>query len=338
MSQPIKVYIYCPSNVVTGGTELLHQLSFSLKTIGVTAYMVYYENNAIVAANIPKQFSSYEVECTTEVSDEENTWIVLPEVYLHIGAKYKHAKIICWWLSVDNFFHDGLGSSIDAFKWNYWFGIKRIIKQYFLRKPYPKRVSLKSLSSEKYMHLYQSHYAKVFLQSNGINQTKELGDYINLSYLEKEVADQKEDIVLYNPKKMSKTFTRIMQSCNDINWVPLQNMSVAEMAAMYRRAKLYVDFGTHPGKDRIPREAVIHQCCLLTNKKGSANYYEDVPILEAYKINDAELDIDNLSTRVRDIFENYNSHNEHFENYRNIIRGEKTLFDQQVQSIFKIKS
>ncbi|MEY4278065.1 MAG: hypothetical protein RL377_69, partial [Bacteroidota bacterium] len=107
---------------------------------------------------------------------------------------------------------------------------------------------------------------------------------------------------------------------------------------MYRRAKLYVDFGTHPGKDRIPREAVIHQCCLLTNKKGSANYYEDVPILEAYKINDAELDIDNLSTRVRDIFENYNSHNEHFENYRNIIRGEKTLFDQQVQSIFKIKS
>jgi hypothetical protein len=133
---------------------------------------------------------------------------------------------------------------------------------------------------------------------------------------------------------MSKQFIQIMKSSPSIKWVPLQNMNIEELAAIYSKAKLYVDFGAHPGKDRIPREAVIHYCCLLTNKKGSARYFEDVPIKDEYKISDAELNANLLQERIRNIFKNYPTQVQNFESYRNIITEEKSRFDQQIKSIF----
>ncbi len=39
-----------------------------------------------------------------------------------------------------------------------------------------------------------------------------------------------------------------------------------------RKAKLYIDFGYHPGKERMPREACLLDCCLIIGKDGSAKY------------------------------------------------------------------
>ena len=335
MSSPSIVYIYCPAKVVTGGTELLHQLASSLTQKGISAYMVYYENEQIVVCDRPKPFAIYHIQHSNSVTDQKDAWVVLPEVYLNLGKQFNHSRVICWWLSVDNFFHDGLGSVLDALRWNSWFGIKRIIKQYILRRSYTKAISINELRDKKYLHLYQSYYAFSFLQSYGIDQVNELGDYINLSFLNKEVPDKKEDLVLYNPKKMTKQFIQIMKCSPGIKWIPLQNMNLEELTVMYSRAKLYVDFGTHPGKDRIPREAVIHYCCLLTNKKGSARYYEDVPIDDAYKISDSELNTTLLKERISNIFKHYSTQIQNFESYRNIIKEEKTRFEQQVNSIFQ---
>jgi len=335
MHRPSIVYIYCPAKATTGGTELLHQLASSLIQKGIKASMVYYDNEQIVDCDIPKPFSVYQVQHSNRVTDQKEAWVVLPEVYLYIGKQFKHAKVICWWLSVDNFFHDGLGSAIDALRWNTWFGIKRIIKQYILRRAYTKAISMQSLRDKKYLHLFQSYYAYSFLQSYDIHQVNELGDYINLSFLNKEVPNNKEDIVLYNPKKMTKQFIEIMKCSPGIKWVPLQNMNLEELTAMYSRAKLYVDFGAHPGKDRIPREAVIHYCCLLTNKKGSAGYFEDVPIEDEYKISDSYLNTSLLQDRIRSIFKDYSTHVQNFESYRNNIKEEKTRFEQQINSIFQ---
>jgi hypothetical protein len=191
-----------------------------------------------------------------------------------------------------------------------------------------------TLGDKKFLHLYQSYYAFSFLQSYAIDQVNELGDYINLSFLNKAVPNNKEDIVLYNPKKMSKQFIQIMKGSPSIKWVPLQNMNIEELTAIYSKAKLYVDFGAHPGKDRIPREAVIHYCCLLTNKKGSARYFEDVPIKDEYKISDAEFNANLLQERIRNIFKHYPTQVQNFESYRNTITEEKSRFDQQIKSIF----
>jgi len=47
---------------------------------------------------------------------------------------------------------------------------------------------------------------------------------------------------------------------------------------------MYIDFGTHPGKDRIPREAALRNCIVLTNRNGAADNNVDVPIPNEYKI------------------------------------------------------
>ena len=40
-----------------------------------------------------------------------------------------------------------------------------------------------------------------------------------------------------------------------------------------------MDFGFHPGQDRLPREAALLKNCIITNREGSAAFYKDVPIL-----------------------------------------------------------
>ena len=47
-----------------------------------------------------------------------------------------------------------------------------------------------------------------------------------------------------------------------------------------------MDFGFHPGQDRLPREAAILKNCIITNKEGSAAIFQDVPIADEFKFNE----------------------------------------------------
>ena len=51
-------------------------------------------------------------------------------------------------------------------------------------------------------------------------------------------------------------------------------------------SKVYIDFGNHLGKDRIPRE-VASGCCIITGKTGADKYKEDVYIGEKFKFDEA---------------------------------------------------
>ena len=95
-------------------------------------------------------------------------------------------------------------------------------------------------------------------------------------------------------------------------------------------SKVYVDFGNHPGKDRIPREAAANGCCIITNKQGSAAFREDVPIPEKYKFEEPLEEVDRLKELLVDICSNYSEHVSKFEEYRNWIKDEKVRFDAEV--------
>ena len=45
----------------------------------------------------------------------------------------------------------------------------------------------------------------------------------------------------------------------------------------------YIDFGPHPGMDRLPREAALAGCIVITNREGAAAHDEDVPLPPEYK-------------------------------------------------------
>jgi hypothetical protein len=69
---------------------------------------------------------------------------------------------------------------------------------------------------------------------------------------------------------------------------------------------MYVDFGHHPGMDRIPREAAACGCLVLVGERGSASYFKDVPLTAEYKIDLRNLDLDNLVHKIYKMMADYN--------------------------------
>jgi len=144
-------------------------------------------------------------------------------------------------------------------------------------------------------------------------------------------------MVVYNPKKGFVFTKKIISMANDIKFVPLINMSRNQVIESLQKAKVYIDFGNHPGKDRIPREAAILGCCVITGKIGSAAFFEDVPIPDEYKFEEKEENIPKIIEKIKDCFEHFEERYKDFEYYREVIRNEPQKFLEDLKKIF-IKS
>ena len=122
----------------------------------------------------------------------------------------------------------------------------------------------------------------------------------------------------------------------DVNWIPLQGFSRSELMRILDEAKLYIDFGYHPGKDRLPRECAMHGCCVITGKRGSAYFFEDVPIPSAYKFDEKIVSLEDIAQKIRYTLENYNTCIADFSNYRKAIQSEKQEFENQIVKLFEL--
>lgn len=325
-----KIYVVCPANNKTGGTELLHQLVYHLNLINKRAVVAYYlEGKHSGGSPVPAEFLCYVKEYCymKDVVDSHNNILILPEVCIGKHRRYKKMQKCIWWLSVDNYM--AVSGKMNRLK---RYGILSFLKHLWL-KDYNNENDLKKIS----IHLYQSYYARYFLEDQkGIAGDKlyYLSDYINDIYLNSFDLNVKEDIVIYNPKKGYEFTKKLINASLDIKWVPIQNMTNIEVQELMRRAKVYVDFGNHPGKDRIPREAAMSGCCIITNKRGAAEYSEDVAINEEYKFADEEHNIAIILETIKRCLENYEIAYSDFSDYREIIKTEKFKFMEDVQKIF----
>lgn len=333
------IYILCPADVKTGGTELLHQLVFQLNSFNkkTKAQIVYY--GADKSVQPVSAFNKY-VEDNwikeSEIIENDKNIFIIPETGLSEFNKFNLGKKYIWWLSVDNFY----GSGFNGYK-----NIKAMIKKIGLYHSVGGLIKgrIKNYKNEiknADFHLFQSYYANEFLKENGVPENKRtyLSDYINDLYVEQSefaLNHPKGNVVLYNPKKGFQ-FTKkiIKQSPSWIKWVPLINMSNEEVYENLISGKVYIDFGNHPGKDRFPREAAISGCCILTDKRGAAAYYKDVPISDKYKFEDKNKNIDQIINRIEFCLKNYKFVIEDFDNYRKYIRQEKSSFKNDVSRIF----
>jgi hypothetical protein len=119
---------------------------------------------------------------------------------------------------------------------------------------------------------------------------------------------------------------KLVEEAKDIQFVPIKKMPREEVIKLLQKAKVYIDFGYHPGKDRLPREAAILGCCVITGKRGSAKFFEDVPIPDEYKFEDKEESIPEIIDKIKDCFENYEERYKDFEYYRQFIKNEPQKF------------
>lgn len=307
----MRVFIVCPSKLATGGTELLHQFSKCLRDRSTECYMIYLGDSDLECPT-PEIFLKYDVKYVSQYIDANDSVLVLPESQAHLADICKKGVVMLWWLSVDNY--------IRAYE-------DEIIE---------KGMDVHNLKSrENVIHFVQSQYAKEFLKCElEIDTAYSLKDYINDDIVKfaSTYGDKLEryNYCLYNPQKGYQNIEPIIQRCRaDITWVPLRGFKPQEMAALMCSSKVYIDFGGHPGKDRIPREAGVCGCCVITNRQGSAAYGEDVNIPEKYKIGDMT-DIEATLNAIYDCIDSYEERQREYNSYKDIIMQEKQEFEEEV--------
>jgi len=121
----------------------------------------------------------------------------------------------------------------------------------------------------------------------------------------------------------------------DAKPMPIRGYTRDQMRDLLSRAKLYIDFGNHPGKDRIPREAAAMGACVIVNRRGSAGNMIDVPLPDAYKVDDeAEGFVADAVDKIRDVLADFDRHTRQFDAYRSRIASEHDEFDRQALALF----
>lgn len=331
LSKSSIIYVLCPANLKTGGTELLHQLVKKLNDNNHQAYITYFFEGR-QGDSIPFEFKKYVKEYRKEkdIVDSTNNLIIFPEVCIGKHRKYKKIQKAVWWLSVDNyFFTRGKLNRLHRY------GVKSFLKHLYLRD-YAHDKDIREIP----VHLYQSYFAANFLKEIGVpsNKTFYLSDYVNDSYLNiysDDLIENKENNVIYNPKKGLEFTKKIIAHCSvPIKWIPIENMSNEEVIRLMKKSKVYIDFGNHPGKDRMPREAAMCGCCIITDLRGSAEFSEDVPIPNSYKFKDEDKNLDLIMNKIEQCLINYKSSISDFSDYRKYIQNEKQVFSRDVKRIF----
>lgn len=339
--QDTKVFVPCPAGAITGGAELLHQIVHILNNNGVDAYIYYYGDNS---HTIPEDYSIYNIKTTEKIDDNFKNIEILYEGLFDRINKNKSTQKILWWLSVDHFYSHSLQylSILDIYKFNKKEGLKALaIQVKNLLKNRDKRIftplTLKTLRDSKAVHGYQSEYAQNYLQNRGFKELVALKDYINDEHsFSSDLLINKENIILYNPKKGYKFTKKIIEMAPHLNWIPLQNMTRTELIKTIKKAKIYIDFGYHPGKDRLPRECAMNGCCIITSTQGSAGFFEDVAIPEEYKFENKTSNIAKIIFTIEKTLKDYSSAINDFQFYRNQISREKQEFESQVLNLFNI--
>lgn len=302
----MRVFIIGIANFKTGGIEVLHQLAEQLTKRNIDTYLFYLEKELSIYEPVPEVYQKYGTKVVSEFLDAEDSVFIVPECMLSIRNWCTKGKIVVWWLSVDN-------------AW---------------------QIDFRELAKENIIHFAQSYYAKKYLWDEFQIESHYLSDYLSASITD--YADNnrekfiRENICFYNPQKgYERVSELIARTGRRFLWVPLEGLEPEQMAQRLCTGKVYIDFGHHPGKDRIPREAAYCGCCVITNRRGSAAYEEDVPIPEEYKISDEE-DYETIIRQIEYVMQNYDSVREKYYPYIEKIKKEKDIFESEVDQAIQI--
>jgi hypothetical protein len=185
------------------------------------------------------------------------------------------------------------------------------------------------------MHFHQSEYARQFLDLLSFENIFPLSDYIsNAIFSSIDQNFPREKFIAYNPKKGFEFTKKIIQTFPSIRFVPLINMTKDQVCQTLKQASLYIDFGDHPGKDRIPREAALLGCCVITSRNGSAGNEKDVGIPDEFKFVKSENNLQAIGEAMSTCLSNYTVQTVKFEDYRSRIFKEKDIFSEEIKSVF----
>lgn len=312
------IYIACPKEFFSGGPELAHQLCFELNQLRKSAKMCYYTSTQPVEIwdTSLTRYGCYKTECAASLNEvnQPNNIVIIPETMIQLYDIFSACQVHIWWMSVDNYY------VTTSLQWQ-----NRL---------------LELIKKDNIYHFVQSYYAYSFCRDKlSVNEEHifYLTDYINELYFEKLLPlNIHKDYIFYNPKKGYDITSLLIKSYPDYQWMPIINLEPLEIVKVLSMGKVYIDFGNHPGKDRIPREAALRGCCVITNREGAAQNDIDVPIPDKYKFDDVLSSFPAIINTIDNILNDYPAAFKEFGYYRTQIRMEKQKFLNEIINLCEI--
>lgn len=285
-----------PGAIRTGGPEALHQLADAINRSGKARALTYYVGGKHAGVAAEYQGLYPHIEETTTLQ-HAGAVLILAEIYnpADFNGPQWSAKWI-WWLSAERFF---------PFEQFQGFG-----------------------------HLFQSEFARRKWQTFGLSGLM-LTDYIRSQYFGQSGAhDKQKNLIAVNGSKGVLFAASLVQTCPDLEIVALKGMSSAQVCNTLDRAAAYVDFGWHPGRDRLPREAALRGCVVVTGVEGAANNPVDIPVAVDYKINPGNTAA--VATLLRSICDQPELHRQRQAAYVRAIEQQPGLFDAEVANLIEL--
>ena len=146
--------------------------------------------------------------------------------------------------------------------------------------------------------------------------------------------DRRKRVVCFNPKKSGDLARELAVSMADVDFMPIENMSRQQVVETLGESAVYLDLGSHPGKDRIPREAALAGAVVVVAMRGSAAFHADVPLPLEHKVPFDENVVASARDSVAAVLADLEHASALQDPYRAVISREKTVFDAQVRAVF----
>ena len=308
----MNVLMMCPANVATGGVESIHKFAYELNKIKNMDVKIYYVN--LKSSNPqPPEYAEYGIDYVTELPEGYKDVIIFPDIWANRvnDEIYKDCiKAINW-------------AGVDVYYWNN-----------------PIETQGDFLKQKDVIHLVQMQYAKDHLMERGVkeNHIIHVSDVPNKLFYEDYEEVPRNNLVLFNPLKVTDFQRLVMNRAKGMNiaFKPLEHLTREQMAQAMREAKLYIDFGVFSGRERIPREAVLSGCCVLTSRSGCAEYYEDVALDDKWKFEVSEPNnVANVLNTMLDILRHYDECKNEFDSYRKSLRKDREDLPKDCKKIAK---
>ena len=332
MFEPIlgqKIYVACPPVHISGGPEACHQLIDALNLTSQRAWGIDPTARLDQLPEVPAPYRMYNVPTSRLRDIESNSIVVLPEIYAKHAGHFPDSRVYFWWLSVDGFLQHAKWTPIGRI-----LGPDRAVK-YQLRK----------LRDHVRLHLYQSEYTRSFVEAHRLGRGVRLTDYLAedfTSAIDKPDAVPRENLIAYNPLKGLQRTESILAALRASGspmpeCVPVVGMSRPEVRGLLSRAKLYIDFGNHPGRDRLPREAVACGACILVNQRGTAANPTDLAIDPEFKIDDRQSGYEEQAvTKILEVMADFERNRSRLSGFRRSLATQAAEFVAETQAAFPL--
>lgn len=323
-----RVVIVCPAYLKSGGPENLCQIYAALQTLNFEIYVLWVDNTD----NVFKEYKdgvwylchqdinlatdiyvqNYGVNyLSCDVPLDEKTFVIVPEIWSDYIYFFENAKKGISWLSIGYINVDRCAEILLP-----------LIEQ-------------KKLDHLDCVHLSQAPWIQKVLHYWGAKSFL-LGDYISRPYFSGSKTHKSPNSIAYFPRKGGNLAAKFIEQYPDFYFIRLEKLNQLGMLWALDSARIYIDFGDFPGKDRIPREAILRNCIIFIHNKGCATDVESFPIDNYFRFTEEDILDGTLYTKIKHALHHYDEILQRQFFMKGQIFQEFDVFENNIQQCFGI--